>query len=456
MTDPFPTFPADFLWGVASASYQVEGAVDEDGRGRSVWDTFSAEPGRVVDGDTGAVAADHYHRYAEDVALLRDLGVGAYRFSIAWPRVQPDGSGPVNRAGLDFYDRLVDELCAAGIAPAATLFHWDTPQAIEDAGGWLSRDTAERFADYASIVGERLGDRVAMWMPLNEPVVVTMFGYALGNHAPGRVLGFDALPAAHHQLLGHGLAVRALRAAGCSSIGIASNHTPVWAASGSEEDTQAASAYSGLVNWLFADPILRGEYPAPELAAMVPGPVVADLKIISEPLDWFGINYYRPTLIGALTDGGEGHVEGAMLPPGLPFEPREVTGYARTDFGWPVVPEGLREVVGMFGERYGDGLPPLYITESGCSYHDPDPVDGRVPDPDRIAYHDAHLRSLHQAIADGADVRGYFAWSATDNFEWAAGYRERFGLVHVDYATQRRTPKDSYHWYKSIIGRVVA
>ncbi|OLR93980.1 GH1 family beta-glucosidase [Actinokineospora bangkokensis] len=453
MAEPFPTFPDGFLWGVASAAYQVEGAVDEDGRGRSVWDTFCAEPGRVLDGATGAVAADHYHRYREDVALLRDLGVGAYRFSIAWPRVVPAGSGAVNPAGLDFYDRLVDELCAAGIAPAATLFHWDTPQALEDAGGWLSRGTAQRFGEYAAVVGERLGDRVRMWMPLNEPVVVTMFGYALGHHAPGRALGFQALPAAHHQLLGHGLAVQALRAAGCTGIGIASNHGPVWPASGSEDDESAAETYSALVNWLFADPVLRGEYPAPELTALIPGPVAADLATIAQPLDWFGVNYYRPTRVGAAGGGGERDVEGAMLPPGLPFEPRRITEYPLTDFGWPIVPEGLAETVRMFRERYGDALPPLYITESGCSFHDPDPVDGRVPDQARIDYHDAHLRALHRAITEGADVRGYFAWAATDNFEWAAGYRERFGLVHVDYETQRRTPKDSYHWYRSIIQR---
>ncbi|WP_026426086.1 GH1 family beta-glucosidase [Actinokineospora inagensis] len=436
---PFPGFPADFLWGVASAAYQVEGAVDADGRVPSVWDTFCAEPGRIAGGDTGAVATDHYHRYREDVALLKDLGVGAYRFSVAWPRVISSGSG------LDFYDRLVDELCAAGIAPAVTLFHWDTPQSLEDAGGWLNRDTAARFADYASVVGSRLGDRVKLWMPLNEPVVVTMYGYALEVHAPGKGLGFAALPVAHHLLLGHGLAVQALRAAGCDGIGIAGNHGPIWPASQSEVDTGAAETYDVLANWLFADPILRGEYPAPELAAAMPGPVLADLKVISEPLDFFGINYYQPTLVGA------GDSAGSMLPPGLPFAPQPIDGYPMTDFGWPVVPDGLSEIIGTFRARYGDALPPLYITESGCSYHDPDPVDGRVADPDRIAYHDGHLRALAAAMAAGADVRGYFAWSATDNFEWAAGYRERFGLVHIDYPTQRRTPKDSYYWYRDVV-----
>ncbi len=455
MPQPFPDFPAGFLWGAASAAYQVEGAVDEDGRGRSVWDTFTAQPDRVVGGATGAVATDHYHRYREDVAQLRDLGVGAYRFSIAWPRIVPDGKGPVNAKGLDFYDRLVDELCAADIAPAATLFHWDTPQPLEDDGGWISRDIVHHFADYATAVGERLGDRVRMWMPLNEPVVVTMFGYALGNHAPGRALGFEALPAVHHQLLGHGLATQALRAAGCSTIGIASNHGPVWPASDADADMTAAETYTTLVNWLFSDPLLRGRYPVDELAEAMPGPVDEDLEVISTPLDFFGINYYQPTVVGAAsaTDGPAPVVEGALLPPGLPFEPRPVVGYQTTDFGWPVAPEGLRETVSMFADRYGEDLPPIYITESGCSYHDPDPVDGHVPDQARIDYHDSHLRALAEAIADGIDVRGYFAWSITDNFEWAAGYAERFGLVHIDYATQRRTPKDSYYWFQEMIGK---
>jgi beta-glucosidase len=440
-------FPEGFLWGAASAAYQVEGAVDEDGRGASVWDTFTARPGVVRDGDTGRVACDHYHRYREDVALLRELGVGAYRFSVAWPRVVP--SGEVNPAGLDFYDRLVDELVGAGIAPAVTLFHWDLPQHLEDAGGWLNRDTPHRFAEYAAVVAERLGDRVELWMPLNEPVVVTMFGYALGSHAPGRTLGFEALPTVHHQLLGHGLAVQALRAAGCSGIGIANNHGAVSPASDDAADVDAADSYRTLVNWLFSDPVLRGRYPVPELAAAMPGPVAADLKIISEPLDFYGVNYYQPTLVGAPT-GDEVTVEGALLPPGLPFEPREIDA-PKTDFGWPIVPSGLRDTVLMFAERYGDDLPPIYITESGCSFHDPAPVDGRVPDQARVDYHESHLAALAEAIAAGVDVRGYFAWSATDNFEWAAGYAERFGLVHIDYETQVRTPKDSYHWYRDYI-----
>ncbi|MFE3292449.1 GH1 family beta-glucosidase [Rhodococcus sp. NPDC059234] len=447
------SFPQDFLWGVAAAAYQIEGAVDLDGRGRSIWDEFCDRPAAVVGGETGAVATDHYHRYREDVALMRELGVDSYRLSVAWPRVQPTGSGAVNEAGLDFYDRLVDELCAAGIKPAVTLFHWDLPQVLQDAGGWLNRDTAQRLAEYANIVGRRLGDRVHMWMPLNEPVVHTLYGHALGVHAPGLELGFGALQAAHHQLLGHGLSVQALRAAGCDNIGIASNHAPVRAASDSEADVEAADIYDHIVNWTFADPVLRGSYPAEELAAILQGPVAEDLEVISQPLDWFGINYYEPTVIAAPTsDAGSTGVLEVDLPPGMPFQPVALEGYDRTDFGWPIVPAGLRDIVSIFAERYGDALPPIYITESGASFHDPDPDDdGRVRDDKRIGYHRDHLAALGEAMADGVDVRGYFVWSITDNFEWAAGYRERFGLVHVDYETLARTPKDSYFWYRDLI-----
>jgi len=448
----FPQLPRDFTFGVASAAYQVEGAVNEDGRGRSVWDTFCDKPGVIAGGASGAVACDHYHRYREDVELLKVLGVDSYRFSVSWPRVLPAGSGEVNKAGLDFYDRLVDELLEAGIEPTATLFHWDTPQALEDLGGWTGREITEHFAAYAAVVGERLGDRVARWMPLNEPNVVTMLGYAIGHHAPGRALGFEALPVAHHLLLGHGLATQALRAVGCREIGIASNHAPVWPATSEPHDVEAAQFYDNLWNWMFADPVLLGRYPVEGTEQGFATYREEDLDTIAQPLDWFGINYYNPALVGA--PGGSpdsSQLDGAELPSGLPFENRRLEGYQRTDFDWPIVPDGLAQVVRSFRDRYGEQLPPVYITESGCSFHDADPVDGRVPDPRRIAYHDAHLRALAREIEEGADVRGYFAWSATDNFEWAAGYGERFGLVHVDYQTQVRTPKDSYHWYRDLI-----
>lgn len=458
----FPQLPADFTLGTSTASYQIEGAVKADGRGTSIWDTFCAEPGRIKNGHDGTVACDHYNRYVEDVALMADLGLDAYRFSIAWPRIQPAGSGAVNQAGLDFYDRLVDELLRAGVAPAPTLFHWDLPQELQDAGGWESRETAQRFAEYAEIVGRRLGDRVPMWMTLNEPVVVTTMGHALGVHAPGKALGMEALPVAHHLLLGHGLAAQALRTAGASNIGIASNHAPTWPASDSADDLAAAGLWDAIVNWVFADPMLKGEYPEGFAEAM-PGPVAEDLKTISTPLDFFGINYYQPTLVGAPSVAGADSqvLDGAMLPDGLGFEPRRLNGFPTTDFGWAVVPGALREILTTFKDRYGDDLPPLYVTENGCSYHDTVGADGAVHDQARIRYHQEHLHAVADAVQDGVDVRGYFAWSLLDNFEWAEGYTERFGLVHVDFDTLTRTPKDSYRWYQRLLaqraaGRVIA
>ncbi|MFH8343800.1 GH1 family beta-glucosidase [Streptomyces sp. NPDC018045] len=442
-----PRFPAGFEWGVSTSAYQIEGAVAEDGRGRSVWDAFVERPGRVKDGSDGRVATGHYHRYREDVALIRALGVGAYRFSVAWPRVMPDGGPRVNAAGLDFYDRLVDALCAAGIRPVPTLFHWDTPEAVEAAGGWLERDTARRFAAYAEAVAARLGDRVDRWITLNEPAELTLLGYGLGQHAPGRHLGFAALPAAHHLLLGHGLAVQALRARGADSVGIANSHGPTWAASESAADQEAAGLYDLLLNRLFAEPVLLGRYPEADLtAALLSGTADADLKVIGEPLDWYGINYYQPTLVGAPDAEGPGPAgfAGIELPPGLPFAPREIEGYPHTDFGWPVVPAALTELLTGFRDRYGDRLPPVVITENGCSY------DG-VADHERIAFLDGHLRALHDAITAGVDVRGYFVWSLLDNFEWAEGYARRFGLVHVDRDTLARTPKDSYHWLRDAL-----
>lgn len=437
-----PRFPDGFLWGVSSSAHQVEGAVDS--RGKSTWDTFAAVQGKVLGGDTGQTATDHYHRYPEDVALMAELGVGAYRFSISWPRVLPTGRGDVNETGLDFYDRLVDELCAKGIAPSVTLYHWDTPQAIEDDGGWLNRDTAFRFADYAEIVAARLGDRVRMWMPLNEPMVVTLFGYAVGAHAPGRELMFEALPVAHHQLLAHGLATRVLRDHGATSIGIANNHVPVWPASDSPADRSAADLYDTLVNDMFAAPVLTGRYPTDELAAAMPGPVAEDLDIIATPLDWYGVNYYLPSKVAAPSDR-ENVVDGVTMPAGLPFDFPVIDGYPVTDFGWPVVPDGLRQTLAMLADRYGDHLPPVYVTENGCAYHD------EVHDKRRIDFLDGHLRALHASIAEGIDVRGYFVWSIVDNFEWAAGYSQRFGLVHVDFDTLVRTKKDSFHWYRDLI-----
>ncbi|MCF3121166.1 beta-glucosidase [Streptomyces arenae] len=438
-----PRFPRGFLWGVSTSAHQIEGAVDE--RGPSVWDAFTAVPGNVKDGTTAAVACDHYHRYREDVALVRDLGVDAYRFSVSWPRVLPTGTGEVHAAGLDFYDRLVDELCAAGIRPVPTLFHWDTPLALQEKGGWLHRDTAEHFADYAAVVAARIGDRVTKWITLNEPAEHTLLGHALGQHAPGERLLFDALPVAHHQLLAHGLGVRALRAAGVTDIGIANSHGPTWPASDAAEDTAAADFYDVLLNRLFADPLLLGHYPEGIGELMPAADLAADLKVIAEPLDWYGINFYQPTKVGApLPEGTAAEFSGVTLPPELPFSPREIEGHPVTDFGWPVVPDALTELLTAFRDRYGDRLPPLVITENGCSYEGLD-------DQERITYLDGHLRALHRALEAGVDVRGYFVWSLIDNFEWAEGYRQRFGLVHVDLTTQERTPKASYHWLREAL-----
>ncbi|NES29276.1 beta-glucosidase [Micromonospora terminaliae] len=437
-----PEFPAGFRWGVSTSAYQIEGAVAADGRGPSIWDTFAHSPGRIVDGSTGDEACDHYHRYAEDVGLLAGLGVSAYRFSVAWPRVQPTGTGAANPAGLDFYDRLVDALLAAGVDPVATLFHWDLPQALEDTGGWLNRDTAHRFAEYADLAAARLGDRVKLWITLNEPFVHMSLGHGMGVHAPGKTLLFDAFPVAHHQLLGHGLAVSALRARSTSPVAIANNYSPVRLAGDTDADRAAGAAYDALQNRLFTDPLLGRGYP--EEPGFDPGVVRAgDLDVIAAPIDVLGVNYYNPTGIRAPADEDSP----------LPFEIVPLTGYPRTAFDWPVVPDGLRELLVQLHQRYGDALPPIQITESGCAYDDVPDADGSVPDPDRIAYLDGHVRAVREAMAEGVPVTGYFVWSLLDNWEWAEGFTKRFGLVHVDYATQRRTPKSSYAWFRDLIRR---
>ncbi|MET8505215.1 GH1 family beta-glucosidase [Streptomyces sp. NPDC004787] len=439
-----PRFPAGFLWGASTAAYQIEGAAEKDGKGPSVWDTFVRRPGAVRDGHTGDVACDHYHRLDEDVALMRRLGLGAYRFSVSWPRVLPTGAGRVEPRGLDFYDRLVDALLGAGIEPTPTLFHWDLPQALEDRGGWLDRETAYRFGEYAAVVAERLGDRVRRWITLNEPFVHMSFGYGFGVHAPGRALLLDALPVAHHQLLGHGLAAAALRAAvpGAQLL-VANNCTPVRlrADARGAADRAAAEAYDVLHNRLFNDPLLLGRYP--DLSAYgTPDPAwggvvrEGDLDVIGAPLDGLGVNYYNPTWVTAPADPSAG----------LPFdlaEPEEA--YARTAFGWPVVPEGLTELLTELASRYGNALPPVWITENGCSQ------PAGLRDGARIAYLAGHLDALARAIAAGVDVRGYFTWSLLDNFEWAEGYHQRFGLVEVDFATGARTPRESFDWYRKLI-----
>ncbi|PRX99452.1 GH1 family beta-glucosidase [Allonocardiopsis opalescens] len=436
-----PRFPEGFWWGAATSAFQVEGAAAEGGRSPSIWDAFVRRPGAVADGATAETACDHYHRYAEDVALMAELGLSAYRFSTAWTRVQPGGSGPANPEGLDFYERLTDALLERGIAPVLTLFHWDLPQELQERGGWLERDTAYRFAEYAGLVADRLADRVDMWITLNEPFVHMIYGYAWGIHAPGLPLVYGALPAAHHQLLAHGLAVAELRARGVRSVAITNNCSPAWPASREPADLAAADAYDRLHNRLFTDPVLLGEYPDLSAFDSIELPVQdGDLKVISAPLDGLGLNYYRPTLVAAPSPGA-----------GLPFDLPEMTGHPITAFGWPIVPDGLRELLELFHHRYGGALPPLYVTENGASFPDVVADDGTVPDPSRIDFLDGHVRAVAAAIDAGVDVRGYFAWSLLDNFEWAEGYTQRFGLVHVDFETQRRTPKDSFHWYRDLI-----
>lgn len=446
-TTTMPRFPDGFRWGAATAAFQIEGSTAAGGRGVSIWDRFTAEPGRVIDGSDAAMSADSYRRFRDDVALLAELGVDEYRFSVAWPRIQADGVGPANAVGIAYYSRLVDALLEAGIAPLITLYHWDLPQALEDRGGWLARDTAQRFADYAGLVVDALGDRVGRWITLNEPAMTTLQGYALGTLAPGRTLMLDALPTVHHQLLGHGLALAAIRdLAPHAEAGITNNHTLVEPASAEASDRIAAGAFDAIYNRVFAEPVLAGRYP--DLSALglerFPGLADGDLELIGAPIDFYGVNFYNPTRVAEPSAGSE------FALAGLPFEPIEYAGAPVTGFGWPVVPEALTALLVGLRDVYGDALPPIAITENGASYPD-EVVDGRVADASRIAYLDAHVRAVHAAVAAGVDVRGYDVWSLIDNFEWADGYTQRFGLVHLDVETGQRTRKDSFEWYRAMI-----
>ncbi|WP_323793720.1 GH1 family beta-glucosidase [Nocardioides sp.] len=435
-----PALPPGFVLGTSTSAYQIEGAAQQDGRGPSTWDTFSREPGRIVDGSNADVTCDHYHRFDEDIALLADLGAPGYRFSLSWSRLQPTGRGPVNAAGMDFYDRLLDRLLDAGIDPMVTLHHFDLPQALEDDGGWLNRATAEAFADFATLAGDRFADRVAHWVPINEPNVVTLLGHAGGMHAPGHQLVFDALPAAHHLLLAHGHAVVALREAGASSVGCANNHAPMWPATEDAADLGATKLFDALWNGLFIEPMLLGRYPV-DLAPLLEDVVVpGDLAMIRQPLDFYGVNYYQPFKIGATPEDAE-----------IPFESLELLGYPTTDLGRPIVPDALREWLIMTRARFRSALPPLVITESGGSFNDEPDADGVVDDQGRIDYLDAHLRAVGEAAQRGVDVRGYYAWSLLDNWEWTEGFTQRFGLVHVDFETLVRTPKRSFAWYRDLV-----
>ncbi|HET6533460.1 MAG TPA: GH1 family beta-glucosidase [Actinoplanes sp.] len=444
-------FPQGFIWGAATASYQIEGAAHEDGRGLSIWDTFARTPGRVFAGHTGDVACDHYHRYREDVALMAELGLASYRFSVAWPRIQPDGTGPVNTRGLDFYDRLTDELIGQGIDPVVTLYHWDLPQSLQDRGGWTIRETAEAFAEYAQIVHARLGDRVRTWTTLNEPWCSAYLGYASGRHAPGITDPASAFKAVHHLLLGHGLAARALRAAGAQNVGITLNPASVLPLDPENAaDVEAARIVDGLNNRIFLDPMVKGHYPADMLEHMsrfVDLDFIrdGDTEIINAPIDVLGVNFYQPTYVSAKP--GEPASEENPGTEGIAF--RKPVGPV-TDMDWQIEPAGLTRLLERLHRDYGV---PMLITENGAAYPDGPGPDGQVHDVNRIEYLDGHLRACHDALANGVDLRGYFVWSLMDNFEWAEGYAKRFGIVHVDYRTQARLPKESARWYSEVIKR---
>ena len=468
-------FPRDFLWGAAAASYQIEGAVDADGRGPSIWDTFVRVPGAILNGDDADVACEHYQRMPQDVALMKRLGLGSYRFSTAWPRICPDGKR-VNPAGLDFYSRLTDELLAAGITPFLTLYHWDLPQALEDEGGWTNRDTAHRFLDYAMVVHDALGDRVDSWTTHNEPWCSAFMGYTSGGHAPGRQEGVAGVVAAHHLLLGHGLFVEEFRRRGGTpdrgkSVGITLNPTVADPFDPPREaDVDAARRLDGFHNRVFLDPLFRGAY-ADDLARDTEGMLFdgrpwqdavhdGDLALISQPLDFLGVNFYHGDVPAALPyDAAPGELLGSRIEhsprprespyPGGGFVfPR--TGRPTTDRDWEIDPDAFRRLLVRLRNEYD--APPIYITENGAMADDV-VEDGAIHDVGRREYIEQHLRAVLDALDEGVDVRGYFVWSLMDNFEWSYGYAHRFGIVHVDYDTQVRTPKDSALWFAEVAAR---
>jgi beta-glucosidase len=434
MSQTTRAFPSDFVWGAATAAYQVEGAATEDGRGESIWDRFSATPGKVVNGDTGAVACDTYHRYAEDIGLMRSLGIGAFRLSVAWPRILPEGRGRVNQAGLDFYDRLVDDSLANGLDPYVTLYHWDLPQVLEDRGGWPARETVEAFTEYTEVVVSRLGDRVRHWITQNEPWVASWLGYGLGLHAPGRKSDSDALAAGHHILVAHGRAAEVLRReAPASEVGIAIDLVPMYPFSDNEADVEAAHREDGFRNRWFLEPVLGRGYPEDMLERydeILPTIEDGDMDTIAAPLDFLGINYYTRSVVRASV--GEVPAEGAE----------------HTEMGWEVYPDGLYRLLVHLQTVYEP--PELYITENGAAFADAR-ENGRVADSRRVSYLEGHLDAVVAAIAEGVPVRGYFLWSLLDNFEWAFGYSRRFGIVYVDFDTLERVPKDSFTWYRDFI-----
>ncbi len=442
-------FPDDFTWGVATSAYQIEGAVAEDGRGTSIWDTFAHTPGATRNGETGDVAADHYHRYREDVALMADLGVTAYRFSIAWPRVIPDGDGAVNAAGLGFYDRLVDELLAHDIQPWPTLYHWDLPQALQDRGGWENRATVDAFTGYAGVVGAALGDRVGHWITHNEPWVASFLGHLEGAHAPGIEDWGTTLAVAHHLLLSHGRAVTVLRSHSPDAlVGIALDCRPASPAGDDPADEAARRHFDGTRNRWFLDPVFGRGYPDDMLAAYRDRGRIADppafvhagdLADIAAPIDFLGVNYYTSLRLAP----GQDETEDTGVEPG----PDPPDGY--TEMGWAITPPALTAYLERLHREYGPAR--IVITENGASYSDGPGPDGRIRDDRRIDYLHRHVGAVADAMAAGVPMAGYFVWSLIDNFEWARGYSQRFGLVWVDFDTLERTPKASFHWYKDVI-----
>ncbi len=439
-------FPDGFLWGVATSAQQIEGGYGEGGRGESIWDRFAATPGRIADGSDAHVACDHYHRWREDISLLRWLGLDAYRLSISWPRVLPDGRGAINAAGLDFYNALIDSLLEAGIRPFVTLYHWDLPQALQERGGWGARDTAEAFVEYADVVSRQIGDRVCDWITHNEPWCIATLGHEQGEHAPGHCDSLEALCVAHHVLLSHGWAAEALRRnAPNAEVGITLNLVPVWPATATEADREAVRRLDGSFNRWYLDPIFFGRYPEDavedrvrrghlsghELAFVCDG----DMQAIAAPLDFLGVNYYSRVVVRA---------DGNGEPVAVPVAPEEEL----TDMGWEVFPQGLYDLLVRLTRDYRP--PKIYITENGAAYPDASDGGGRIADRRRVDYLRSHLVAANRALADGVPLGGYFVWSLLDNFEWAFGYTKRFGLYKVDFATQQRSPRDSAFWYRDV------
>ncbi|MDH5132219.1 MULTISPECIES: glycoside hydrolase family 1 protein [unclassified Microbacterium] len=436
-----PTARARLRWSAATSSVQIEGSRRADGAGRSIWDDEIAKPGRIRDGSTAEPACDSYRRVEDDVALAAGLGLDRYRFSIPWARVQSDGHGPGNIAALDHYARVVDGLLAAGVTPFPTLYHWELPSAVEADGGWLARDTAERFGEYAALVAARLGDRVSSWYTLNEPAMTTLQGYAVGALAPGRQLLFGALPTVHHQLLAHSRAAEALHARGAASVGLVNNHTWVLPLRDTEEDRTAAAVYDLLHNRLFSEPLLSGTSPHLEALGLPPLPILGDdLARIAGSIDFYGVNFYNPTTVTAGAPDAD-----------IPFEIVPTPGVPVTGFGpeWPIMPSALRDLLIDLHRRHPD-MPPIIIGENGASFPEPD-VAGAVEDADRIAYLSTHIDAVGEALDAGVPVEEYTVWSLLDNWEWTDGYTQRFGLVHVDFSSGERTPKASYGWYRDLV-----